>query len=259
MFPFWHRSAPQGGCRRSKLAARYVERTAGHKGLTHAQQTWDGCSGEQMGKEVEAAVDPISAAILGWLIEQAATWGGRKLERLLRGDKQANALRAIVAEAVQRAVDEVVAPADRTVVGEALTREGPSTAPIDLSDVRVLRDAVLCVISPQLTVLADQGYRVDTDRLAYVMAQKIRDGIQLNAARGGPLTPVADLLRHEELAGTSKRIAHAGERAATAGEETARELKEMHRTLRTLSQSRAAQNEQYIYEGPNLSAPTLPP
>ena len=147
----------------------------------------------------------------------------RKLDHLLRGDKQVNALRTVVAEAVQAAVDEVVVPGDRTVVTDALRREDPDTPGIDLRDVLALREAVLPVVAPRLSVLADQGYRADVGRLADAIAQRIEDGIQFDAARGGPLAPVADLLRHEELAGTSNRI-------ADAAEETVRVLKEMQAT-----------------------------
>jgi hypothetical protein len=186
-------------------------------------------------------VDPISAALVGWLVQQAATAGERKLERLLRGDKQANALRTVLADAIRRAVDEVIVSAHRAAVEDALKQMGPGTARVDISDVLALREVVLRLISPRLTALAGRGYRADADRLADAIAQRIRDGIQLDAARGGPLGPVAELLRHEEVVGTGSRIAEAEERAARAGEETARELKEMHHALRdALSQPRPA-------------------
>jgi hypothetical protein len=171
----------------------------------------------------EAGVDPVTAALVGWLVGRVADTGARKLDQLLRGDKQANALRAVVAEAVQGAVDEVVAPGDRAVVRDALRREGPDSRGIDVRDVLALREAVLRVVEPRVSVLADQGFRADADCLADAIAQRIEDGIQFDAARGGPLAPVADLLRHEELAGTGSRI-------ADAAEETVRVLKEMQAT-----------------------------
>ena len=171
----------------------------------------------------EAGVDPVTAALVGWLVGRVADVSARKLDHLLRGDKQVNALRAVVAEAIQAAVDEVVVPGDRTVVLDALRREGPDTPGIDVRDVLALREAVRRVIAPRLSVLADQGYRADVDGLADAISQWIEDGIQFDAARGGPLAPVADLLRHEELAGTGNRI-------ADAAEETVRVLKEMRAT-----------------------------
>jgi len=171
----------------------------------------------------EAGVDPVTAALVGWLVGRVADVSARKLDHLLRGDKQVNALRAVVAEAIQAAVDEVVVPGDRTVVLDALRREGPDTPGIDVRDVLALREAVRRVIAPRLSVLADQGYRADIDGLADAISQWIEDGIQFDAARGGPLAPVADLLRHEELAGTGNRI-------ADAAEETVRVLKEMRAT-----------------------------
>ena len=83
------------------------------------------------------------------------------------------------------------------------------------------------MLSPRLAALAGQGYRADTDGLAAAITRKIGHGIQLNAARGGPLAPVADLLRHEQLAAAGDRTADAGERGAAAAEETVRVLREM--------------------------------
>ena len=171
----------------------------------------------------EAGVDPVTAALVGWLVGRVADASARKLDHLLRGDKQVNALRTVVVEAIQAAIDEVVVPGDRTVVMDALRRGGPGMPGIDVRDVLALREAVLRVVAPRLSPLVDQGYRVDVDRLADAIARWIEDGIQFDAAHGGPLTPVADLLRHEELAGTGNRI-------ADAAEETARVLKEMQAT-----------------------------
>jgi tetratricopeptide (TPR) repeat protein len=183
-------------------------------------------------------VDPVSVALVGWFVQQAATAGERGLERLLRGDKQANALRAILTEAIEGAVDEVVVSDERAVVRDALRGEGHDTAVIKIRDVLDLQDAVLRLISPRLATLADQGYQADVGRLAGAITQKIRDGIENNAARGGPLAPVADLLRYKQQAATGQRIADAGERTATASEEAARELKEILRTLREAESQR---------------------
>ena len=149
------------------------------------------------------------------------------LTRWLWGDRQANALRTVVSEAIQAAIDEMDVPGDREAVEQALRRGVPGTPEIDISDVLALRDAVRRLISARLAALAEQGYRADADCLADAITRKIGDGIQLNAARGGPLGPVADLLRHEQLAAAGGRTADAGERGAAAAEETVRVLKEM--------------------------------
>jgi hypothetical protein len=156
-------------------------------------------------------VDPVTAALVGWLVGRAADATTRKLGRLVQGDKQENALRAVVAEAITAAVHEVVVPGDRTVVMDALRREGPGTPTIDIRNVLALREAALRVVAPRLSVLADQGYSADAGRLADDITRRIVDGIQLDAARGGSLAPVADFLRHEELAGPGKRTAAAVE------------------------------------------------
>ena len=172
-------------------------------------------------------MDPVTAALVAWLVDRAATGGQRMLARLLGGDKQAKALHSVVSEAIRAAVGEIAVSADREAVAEALRRKSRGTQGVDIRDVLALREAVLRLISPRLAVLAEQGYRADADRLADAITQRIEDGIQLNAVRGGPLAPVADLLRHERLAGT--------------GEEMSRDVKEMLRLMsRERSRSRSA-------------------
>ncbi len=172
-------------------------------------------------------MDPVTAALVGWLVDQVATRGQGMLTRWLWGDKQVNALRALVSEAIRAAIDELEVSAGSEAVERALLREVPGTPEIDISDVLALRDAVGRLLSPRLAALAGQGYRADADCLADAITQKIGRGIQLNAARGGPLGPVADLLRHDQLAAAGVRAADAGERTAAAAEETAHVLREM--------------------------------
>ena len=172
-------------------------------------------------------MDPVTAALVGWLVDWAATTSQRLVVRWLWGDKQANALRTVVSEAVQTAIDEMDVPAGREAVEQALRREVPGMQEIDISDVLALRDAVGRLLFPRLAALAERGCRADADGLADAITRKIGQGIQLNAARGGPLGPVADLLRHDQLAAAGDRIAVAGERGAAAAEDTVRLLKEM--------------------------------
>jgi hypothetical protein len=189
----------------------------------------------------EAGVDPIITPLVAWLVNRALDASQRQVVRLLWGDKQQKALRRVVSVAVGTAVDEVVASDDRGIVEEALRRGGPDPPEIGIGDVLALREAVQHLISPRLAVLADQSCRADADRLADAIARKIELGIQLDAARGGPLAPVADLLRHEQLAAGGNRIADAAERGAAAGEEMVREIKEFRGDLRSaLSSSRSA-------------------
>lgn len=169
-------------------------------------------------------VDPVTAALVGWLVDRAATAGQRVLAQWLGGDKQAKALRLVVSEAIRAAAAEIDVPGGREAVAEALRREGPGTPEVDVGDVLTLTEAVLRLISPRLAVLAEQGYRVDIGGLADAITQRIENGIQINAARGGSLAPVAELLRHERLVGVSGRIAGAAERGADASEEMRRLL-----------------------------------
>lgn len=121
-------------------------------------------------------MDEISVAVISWLTSQLMAGGQAKLARLLGGDKQKNALRKIVREAVHDAVAETVDPADREHVEDALLREG-------------------------LTVLADFA------PLSAALERRISAGIQADAARNGPLGPVAEWLRHTETIRELRAIA----------------------------------------------------
>jgi len=71
-------------------------------------------------------VDPVIAALVGWLVDQAATTSQRMLTRWLWGDKQANALRTVVSEAIQAAIDEMDVPADREAIGQRCGEKSPA-------------------------------------------------------------------------------------------------------------------------------------
>jgi hypothetical protein len=176
-------------------------------------------------------LDPVTAALVGWLVNRIAAAGERMLARWLGRDKQANALRAVVSEAIRAAVNEITDPGDREAIAQALRRDDSGTPETGIGDLLALEDAVRHLVLPRLAVLAEQVHRADADHLIDAIAQNVMRGIQLNAARGGPLAPVADLLHHEQLAVIGGRIAGASERGADAGEEMARELKEMRRLL----------------------------
>lgn len=168
-------------------------------------------------------MDPVSGAVIGWLASQAMSAGQAKLGRVLRGDPQQNALRKIVRAAIGPSVAQVVAGRDRAVVEEALLADGPDTGVLETADALSLREAVVRLAGPRLVVLVQQGYGVDAGRLASVLEERITKGIQADAARGGPLGPVAELLRHERLAGT--------------GEDTVEQLREVNRQLEVLGRA----------------------
>jgi tetratricopeptide (TPR) repeat protein len=151
-------------------------------------------------------VDPVSAAVIGWLTGQALTAGQEKLVRLLGSDKQQNALRKIVRASIGPAVAEVVAEDDRALVEEALVREGPGRGVPGTSEAVSLHGLVARLTGPRLAVLAEQGYLVDADRLSAVLARRIAAGIQADAARNGPLGPLAEWLRHQETIGELREV-----------------------------------------------------
>ena len=72
-------------------------------------------------------MDPVTAALVGWLVDRAATAGQRVLAQWLGGDKQAKALRLVVSEAIRAAVAEIDVPGGCEAVAEALRQEGPGT------------------------------------------------------------------------------------------------------------------------------------
>jgi len=171
-------------------------------------------------------VDSVTIAVIGWATSQAGTAGLLGLRHLLLGDRQQNTLRAVVGEAIDFAVEVVVAEDDRPFVREALLRESADSADVRVGDVLDLREAVLARVGPQLRVLAEQGYEIDSGQLAAVLARRIAAGIQANAVRGGPLGQLAELLRHE--------------RVAVAGEEAVEQLREVNRTLAEVLTQRSA-------------------
>jgi hypothetical protein len=87
-------------------------------------------------------VDPITAAIVGWAISQAGTTGLDLLKRLVLGDKQQDALRKVVREAIAAAVDETLAADFRKIVRETLLRESPDTAEARVTDALDLPGAI---------------------------------------------------------------------------------------------------------------------
>ena len=181
-------------------------------------------------------MDPITTAILSWLTGEVGTAGVRIIGGLARGDRQQRALETIVARSVNTAVDEVVADSERADVREALLRELPQDADaVRPGDIFDLETAVSRVLGPRLGLLQEQGYRIDSTRLTNTLARLIRQGIQADADRGGPLAPLAEHIRHE-------RLATASEAAAAASKAMAGDLRAIRRALVTAAKDRTIQD-----------------
>jgi tetratricopeptide (TPR) repeat protein len=171
------------------------------------------------------AVDPVTGAVVGWLVGQLGTAGRTRLGRLIGGDKQQKALRALVRDAIRSAVEEA-GGADGDVLREALLAESPDTDHdkvvdvVDVVGVVDLRTALGRLIRPKLAALAEQGYAFDADRLTDALFRQVTTGVQADAARDGPLAALAEFLRHERLAAT--------------GEQAVVELREIRSDLRRL-------------------------
>jgi hypothetical protein len=143
-------------------------------------------------------VDPITAAIVGWVISQVGTTGLDWVKRLVLGDKQQNALRKVVREAIAAAVDETLAADDRKIVRETLLRGSPDTADVRVTDALDLRSTIRAQLRLRLVVLAEQGYDVDPGHLAETIASRIETRIR-DSIRDDPLKPLADWLRYLKI------------------------------------------------------------
>lgn len=147
-------------------------------------------------------MDPISAVVLDWLWGALLMAGQQRLVGLLGTDKQRGELVKITRAATRLAVADVVDIRDQEAITDALLRDGPDSVLPDAADAASLRDRLVAgIIGPRLTVLVEQGYDVDAERLSVVLSARIAVGIQANAARGGALLQLAEWLRHQETTG----------------------------------------------------------
>jgi tetratricopeptide (TPR) repeat protein len=155
-------------------------------------------------------MDPFTTAVIGWATNQVGAAGVHGLRRLL-GDKQRDSLRKVVRVAIESAVDELVTVGDRAAARDAL-RAGSAEVDAGGKDLLDLRDAILRQVGPALAALRQQGCDLEPDRLVDVLTAEIVLGIKADAARGGPLKPLAELLWQErvaaalEIAGTPRPV-----------------------------------------------------
>jgi tetratricopeptide (TPR) repeat protein len=152
-------------------------------------------------------MDPFTTAVIGWAANQAGAAGVQGVRRLL-GDKQRASLRTVVRAAIESAVGELAHDSGRAMVREALLA-GSAVADAAGKDLLDLRDAIARQVGPLLAVLRQQGCDLEPDRLVDVLTSEIVAGIKADAARGGLLRPLAELMWQE-------RVAAALEAAGTA-------------------------------------------
>lgn len=170
-------------------------------------------------------MDPITTAILSWLTGEVGTASVRIIGKLARGDRQQIALEAIVTRSVDTAVDALVADRERGDVREVLLRDfRQDTDAVGPGDILGLEAAVSRALGPRLELLQEQGFRLDPVRFTNTLAGLIREGIEADADRGGPLVPLAEHMRHE-------RVATASEATAAASRAMADELQAIRRSL----------------------------
>jgi tetratricopeptide (TPR) repeat protein len=141
------------------------------------------------------AVDPVTGALIGWLVGQVGMAGRSGLGRLVRGDRQQIALRRVVQEAVKAATRDI---ADAAILCDALLVDSPEVEQAEVADVLDLKTALLRRVRPTLEMLAEQGYVFEGDPLVDALVRQVMAGIQADAVREGPLAPLAEFLRHEQ-------------------------------------------------------------
>ncbi|HEX6525738.1 MAG TPA: tetratricopeptide repeat protein [Streptosporangiaceae bacterium] len=100
--------------------------------------------------------------------------------------------------AIDSVVGELAGAGDRDAVREAL-RAGSAGVDAGGKDLLDLRDAISRQVGPPLAVLRQQGYDLKPERLVDALTAEIVAGIKADAARGGPLKPLAELLWQERV------------------------------------------------------------
>jgi hypothetical protein len=143
-------------------------------------------------------MDPFATAVIGWAANQAGSAGVYGVRRLL-GDRQRASLHKVVRAAIESAVGELAADADRAMVREALLA-GSAVADLGERDLLDLRDAITRQVGPSLAALRQQGCKLEPGRLVDVLTSEIVAGIKADAARGGLLKPLAELMWQERVA-----------------------------------------------------------
>lgn len=143
-------------------------------------------------------MDPFTTAVIGWATNQAGAAGVHRLRRLMV-DKQRDSLRKVVRMAIDSAAGELASAGDRAAVREAL-RAGPAEVDAGGKDLLDLREAISRQVGPALAALRRQGYGLQPGRVVDVLHAEILAGIKADAARGGPLKPLAELLWQERVA-----------------------------------------------------------
>lgn len=143
-------------------------------------------------------------AITSWLTSTALSSGSLWLRNVLLGDKQQRALQRILQSAIMAAVQQTVDEHSAQDVQEALMRDEPGSSIAVISEAVSLRQCIATRISPRIDMLIEQGYIIDRSMLSSAIEDLLIRGIQMDAARSGPLASVAELLRYEELAHSAR-------------------------------------------------------
>ena len=169
----------------------------------------------------------LAGAVLGWAVGKVGTQGVRWARRKVGGEDVERALRGVVGRATERAV-EIAHMEERERL--RLTLIEHQATGLDAASVISLRALISSWIEPltkPVDALNGESYlsyqRIDPDRLVNVLEREIRDVIEADAVRGGPLWPVAERLRHDDQTGRIERISGAigdlGERFDAVPEE----------------------------------------
>jgi hypothetical protein len=123
---------------------------------------------------MENPMDPVSGAVIGWLVGQVGTATTAGVDRIVRGDKQLRALRQVVRDAVEATVGEVTGRPGISVLREALLLESADTIATESADVFDLEAALARQLDAKLSALAEQGYHYDANSLVRTLARYVR-------------------------------------------------------------------------------------
>ena len=153
----------------------------------------------------------VAEALGGWLVEQLADAGRRKLTELILGSEQERALRGAADAAVWATAEEVSSSGGESaeqvamVINEVFSDRAPAPPPTGSV---MLSEGLQAGIGRQMAVLDDPDLTgtgqssadvlgvpgaVLADRLTALLVREIL----IRGSGGGPLTPLADQLNHE--------------------------------------------------------------
>lgn len=139
-------------------------------------------------------MDPVTAAAIGWLADQAGSRAVHSRADIAFGADVPAALTRVVRSATTHAVRMTIPSEHQDVVLDSVLQEAddqPTAAATAAAD---LPEAIMERLTLRFDRLAARGMPVDRDQLVEVISDQVLHGIRTDAASSGPLLPIAHLL-----------------------------------------------------------------